>query len=124
MTYMQEELKPVHDYHKSFYKKAYVEAYGSFMVLKSYGTIIAVINSDGTAELTEHWNYSRTTARHLAEFLRQHGFDSSEVGTPALRKALERKDVYGNVLSTTVSAIESRVFYANIGRLQTLNTAA
>ena len=121
---MRTELTPIFDYHKSFYKKAYVEAYGTFMVLESYGTIVAVINSNGTAELTEHWNYSRTTARHLAEFLRQRGFDSSEVGTPALRKALKRNNVYGNILSTTVSAVESRVLYANIGRLQTLNTAA
>ena len=121
---MRTELTPIFDYHKSFYKKAYVESYGSFMVLESYGSIIAVINSNGTAELTEYWDYSRTTARHLAEFMRQHGFDSSEVGIPALRKALKRNNVYGNILSTTVSAVESRVFYANIGRLQTLNAAA
>ena len=121
---MRTELKPVYDIRNSFYKKAYVESYDSFIVLESYGSIVAVINSNGTAELTEHWNYSRTTARHLAEFLRQHGFDSSEVGIPALRKALKRKNVYGNVLITTVSAVESRVLYANIGRLQTLSAAA
>lgn len=120
MTYMREELKPIHDIRKSFYRKAYVEAYGSFMVLKSYETIIAVINSDGTAELTEYWNYSRTTARHLAEFLRQHGFDSSEVSTPTLRKALKN----GSVNKTTERDVKNRVFEANIGRLQTLSAAS
>jgi len=120
MVNMRTELTPIFDYHKSFYKKAYVESYGSFMVLESYGTIVAVINSNGTAELTEHWNYSRTTARHLAEFLRQHGFDSSEVGIPALRKALKN----GSINKTTERDIKNRVFEANISRLQTLSAAA
>ena len=120
MTYMREELKPIYDYHKSFYNKAYVEAYGTFMVLKSYGTIVAVINSNGTAELTEHWNYSRTTARHLAEFLRQHGFDSSEVGLPALRKALKS----GTFTRTTEHDVKNRIFAANIDAVRELTATA
>ena len=117
---MRTELTPIFDYHKSFYKKAYVESYGSFVVLESYGTIIALINQNGTAELTEHWDYSRTTARHLAEFLRQHGFDSSEVGTPALRKALKS----GTFTRTTEHDVKNRIFAANIDAVRELTATA
>ena len=113
---MRTELIPTYDNHKSFYKKAYVISYSDFMALESYGSLIAVVNKSGTLELTTYWDYSSTTSRHLAEFLRQWGFAPEAVGRPALRKFLE----HGDVTMTTEHDIKNRIFDADIEAVQKL----
>ena len=39
-------LKPIHDNHKSFYKKAYVKEWATAKELYSYGTRVALIKLD------------------------------------------------------------------------------
>lgn len=80
---MKTELKPVYDYHKSFYGKAYTETFGGWSQktrLYSYGTVVAEIgylaqyDDRPVAILFDKWNYSNTTLRHTKEFLAQNGF--------------------------------------------------
>lgn len=69
------ELIPIFSNVKSFYGKAKVFQDGNIIKLVSYNTIVAQIK-DGKATILG-W-YSRTTARHIKEFLMQYGF---EIGT-------------------------------------------
>lgn len=65
-------LEAIYDSRKDFYKKATViENDDGKIELKSYDTIVAYIK-DGKAYVNG-W-YSMTTARHINEFLLQHGF--------------------------------------------------
>lgn len=75
------ELKPQYDSAKSFYKNANV--YGDDegnIFLMSYKTIVAKITDKAVTDTNEDtyevygW-YSRTTARHINEFLQQHNFN-------------------------------------------------
>jgi len=74
------ELEPQYDRRKSFYGKAKV--YGDttgHLLLMSYSTIVAEITDgiateDGRPSVKVNGWYSRTTARHINEFLYQHGF--------------------------------------------------
>lgn len=73
------ELQPLYDGRKSFYGKAYVERYGTRLVLKSYGTVVATVEpvsapdaGDETYEVRIGMKYlSATTLRHVKEFLAQ-----------------------------------------------------
>ena len=65
------ELNPIFDGSKSFYKKANVLEDGSKKALISYSTKVAEI-IDGVAIV--YGTYSKTTLRHIREFLRQNGF--------------------------------------------------
>ena len=71
-------LKPIYDGDKSFYRKAeYFVAYDSSThtitkELFSYRTLVAKIEN-GKAYVKG--SYSRTTTRHIKEFLLQNGFD-------------------------------------------------
>lgn len=75
----KEELKPIYDNAKSFYKKAFIERYNDKIKLYSYDTHVATIyltesgryyslNSDVPEELL----FSHTTGRHIKEFLQQY----------------------------------------------------
>lgn len=82
------ELKPQFDRAKSFYNKAnvYKDEEGN-LVLRSYTTFVAKIyvnnlNDESKIHLMIKGWYSNTTSRHIAEFLRQHGF-----------RALSKKDI-------------------------------
>lgn len=81
------ELKPQYDNAKSFYKKAnvYRNDKGK-LFLMSYTTIVAEISDEltGIREAVVYDWYSNTTARHINEFLQQHGF-----------KKLSKKDMEG-----------------------------
>lgn len=79
------ELKPVIDSRKSFYKKAYTVTENGTIKLLSYDTEVTEIK-DGKAKI--FGTYSRTTVRHINDFLYQNGF---RVGT---KKELE--EWYGN----------------------------
>ena len=67
MTY---ELKAIYDSRKSFYGKANVEDDNT---LYSYGTRVCEI-IDGKPIV--HGTYSKTTLRHLKEFLLQQGYQA------------------------------------------------
>ena len=61
------ELQPT-DAHKSFYRKAHCIEDNGIYYLKSYETIVASIDSDGTFH--RYWDgYSATTMRHIVAFL-------------------------------------------------------
>lgn len=74
------ELKPKYDHHVSFYGKAVVLSEdGDRLKLYSYGTHVATIcetnHGYSIAPYAEVYGwYSATTARHINEFLKQHGF--------------------------------------------------
>ena len=74
------ELQPQYDSRKSFYKKAnvYRDDKGH-LLLMSYSTIVAEITDgmateDGNPSVKVNGWYSSTTARHINDFLYQHGF--------------------------------------------------
>lgn len=80
-SYLEEEIKKCDNYEylqarydsrASFYNKAKVIEYDGALYLQSYDTIVAKIE-DGKA--TVYGWYSKTTARHINEFLYQNGFD-------------------------------------------------
>lgn len=75
-------LEPRYNRCKSFYKKAkvYRDDKGH-LLLMSYSTIVAIITDgiateDGKPTVKVNGWYSATTARHINEFLQQHGFDA------------------------------------------------
>lgn len=70
---MEYDLIPIHDSRKSFYKKAIVisNEHGDYK-LKSYSTIVCMIDRNNKAIV--YGTYSRTTLRHIKEFLKQKGF--------------------------------------------------
>ena len=68
---MRYELTPNYDSAKSFYRKAYVDVNNDYtrITLISYGTAVCTIDK-GKITLLEP--YSRTTTRHIKEFLKQY----------------------------------------------------
>ena len=67
------ELKSIYSSQKSFGKKANVIVEGGQTKLKSYSTIVAV--KENNTIKVKGW-YSRTTAIHINEFLKQNGAKS------------------------------------------------
>lgn len=80
----KEELIPVYDTRKSFYKKAYIEYFTEWselhsrltkLKLYSYGTLVCTIEYINTEERFYHLHnvelFSQTTLRHAKEFLLQ-----------------------------------------------------
>ena len=67
------ELKSIYSSQKSFCKKVNVIVEGGQTKLKSYSTIVAV--KEGNKIKVKGW-YSKTTAIHINEFLRQSGASS------------------------------------------------
>lgn len=67
-----EYLQSIYDKRADFYKKAKVYVLGEFKILVSYNTIVAGIYKN--TYYVNGW-YSRTTARHINEFLLQNDFD-------------------------------------------------
>jgi hypothetical protein len=65
------DLNVQYDSRKSFYGKAQVRTEGNRTILRSYSTDVAEI-VDGKPVV--YGMYSDTTARHIKEFLKQHGF--------------------------------------------------
>ena len=63
------ELTPRFDRAKSFYKKAFVIEDENGYTLYSYNTKVCAVSKAGVINLTG-W-YSRTTSRHIKEFLKQ-----------------------------------------------------
>jgi hypothetical protein len=71
-------LNPIFDGAKSFYGKAFVTSCAGRLKLWSYGTLVAEID---TSNHSAHvYNIaSRTTLRHIREFLLQHGFEAANM---------------------------------------------
>lgn len=75
------ELTPQYDSAKSFYRKANVYRNGEGKILlMSYSTIVAeiideVVSTTGKRQANVFGWYSKTTSRHINEFLQQYGFD-------------------------------------------------
>ena len=67
------KLKSIYSSQKDFYGKANVIVEGGQTKLKSYNTIVAV--KEGNKVKVKGW-YSKTTAIHINEFLRQNGASS------------------------------------------------
>lgn len=68
------DLKPVHDPHKSFYGLASVVRWPKcgLMILVSYSTHVGCYDDAG--RFHRMWGgYSRTTMRHVVEFVKQFG---------------------------------------------------
>lgn len=71
---MMYELSALYSNVKSYYHKAEIEENEGVLILYSYGTKVAEINTK-TNEFSYLWEgYSATTARHINEFLQQNGF--------------------------------------------------
>lgn len=95
------ELQPMYDSHQSFHGKASVERWttneGTKLVLRSYGTIVAVVSPAGEeADGTEVFRVeiamrylSATTLRHVKEFLAQADDTFKGITLPWLRKAIK-----------------------------------
>lgn len=91
------ELQPVYDGHQSFYGKAFVERYGTRLVLKSYGTEVATVERVGEPDAnTEVYEVriamrylSATTLRHVKEFLAQTDDVFKGISLPWIRKAIK-----------------------------------
>lgn len=98
----KEELKPIYDNRKSFYKKAYTEIISSWsethakiekIKLYSYNLLVCEVNY---CEDTRNRNYticneefiSQTTLRHIKEFLQQWFY--------CKEKTLTKKDILKN----------------------------
>jgi hypothetical protein len=67
------KLQAIHSSQKSFYNKATLVVEGKETKLKSYDTIVA-IKKDNSIKVNGY--YSKTTAIHINEFLRQNGLQS------------------------------------------------
>lgn len=98
------EMQPLYDSHQSFYGKAFVERWdtehGMKYVLKSYGTVVAVVTPLGeTGKDTEAYRVeigmeylSATTLRHVKEFLAQTDDVFKGITLSWLRKAVKDGD--------------------------------
>lgn len=98
------EMQPLYDSHQSFYGKAFVERWdtehGMKYVLKSYGTVVAVVTPLGeTGKDTEAYrveigmgHLSATTLRHVKEFLAQTDDVFKGITLSWLRKAVKGGD--------------------------------
>ena len=71
-------LNPVYDSRKSFYGKAKVVIADGISTLYSYDTPVATLgprfNTRPYPTLFGPWDETKTTLRHVKEFLRQHSF--------------------------------------------------
>ena len=65
------ELKPLHSRQKSFYGKAYCIHSKGGSALKSYDTLVVVVNHENGDVVFPWMDYSATTSRHIVEFLKQ-----------------------------------------------------
>ena len=96
-----EELKPIHDGHKSFNGLAHVKRLreSGVVMLVSYSTYVCCYDVRGRFyRLWDDW--SRTSMRHIVEFVRQFG---RGVG-PLTKKEWEALPVEDDLLAKTTEA--------------------
>lgn len=69
------ELTTQKDTRNSFYGKAKIKIYDNWVYLQSYNTdVCRISNIVGYNKAEVFGTYSKTTLRHIKEFLLQHGF--------------------------------------------------
>ena len=96
-----DELKPIHDWQKSFWKRAHVDRRPAIgcVVLLSYDTPVCFVDAAGSFHrIWDGW--SRTTMRHVVEFVRQLG---RGVG-PLTKREWEALPVEDDLLARTTEA--------------------
>ena len=81
-------LQPIYSHQKSFYGRAKVlkldeHTYG----LYSYGELVAAVK-DKEVRLCYYWDYSRTTCKHVHEFLAQYAFGFNGFSIQGLRNSI------------------------------------
>ena len=59
---------------------------------QSYQSVVAKIDKKGNLILSENWDYSNTTRKHLYIFLRMYGYDYL-CSAKDMRKAIKDKEV-------------------------------
>lgn len=77
MTRVEYFLEAKYDSCKSFYKKAkVVSREDGTILLQSYKSVICILHKDKTLDVVaKDYELTRTTVRHLKEFLKQNGFE-------------------------------------------------
>lgn len=96
-----EELKPIHDGHKSFNKLAHVKRLykSGAVMLVSYSTYVCCYDARG--RFYRLWGgWSCTSMRHIVEFVRQFGRGTG----PLTKKEWEALPVEGNFIARTTEA--------------------
>ena len=81
----KEILRPIYCSQKSFYGKAVVFQDNSSIILYSYNTLVAKIDKL-TGQAYVQKLYSRTTTKHIIEFLRQYYNSELQYNSKMLRK--------------------------------------
>ena len=66
-----QELQPIYEKVKSYYRKAHVMEEGNSIKLYSYGTLIASIKDHKMEVVYDLEKITQTTLRHLKEFMQQ-----------------------------------------------------
>lgn len=102
----REELRTIYDNTKSFYKKAFVEKCNDRIKLYSYDTHVATIylTESGryyslNSDVEESLLFSKTTLRHIKEFLHQFMSALDIQYSKLISKGFSKKSIkeYGNV---------------------------
>lgn len=85
------ELNPQYENVKSYYRKAFVikETDGSIS-LQSYNTIVCTI---AVGKIYIKDTYSKTTLRHIKEFLRQHAAEIGEEYRTLVEKKFQKQEL-------------------------------
>ena len=80
-------LQPVYSSQRSYYGKAKVLSLDEHTHgLYSYGELVAAVRNN-EVKLCYYWDYSRTTVKHVHEFLAQYAFGFDEYTPQALRNS-------------------------------------
>ena len=107
----REELKPIYNNAKSFYKKAFVERFNDKIKLYSYDTHVATIYLTESGryyslndDIPEELLFSHTTLRHIKEFLHQFMSVLDIQYSKLISKGFSKKNIkeYNNVDSILV----------------------
>ena len=83
------ELLPEFSPVRSFYKKAVVRADEGMTVLESYTVPVVILLASGDVLLTDSWDHSATTLRHVREFLKQNGHIQEAASKATVMAAIE-----------------------------------
>lgn len=77
---------------ENFYNKNQFRIYGEGKnIFQSYESTIAIIEN-GTLTLGRHWDYSKTTSKHLYLFLNDYIYGLDSELRSAIREALEKSN--------------------------------
>ena len=83
------ELLPEFSPVLSFYRKAIVRADQDMLILESYKVPVVILLPSGDVLLTDSWDHSATTLRHVREFLKQNGHIPEAASKATVMAAIE-----------------------------------